>query len=127
MVSDTIIILILSSILTLTASLTTILVTNFVNSKQKQRDKNVEDIQKIKTNLYSPLLFSLFETSDTLAAFAGIFGAKNEEFNEIRQKQLLSAIKEKLTELNSSDIRKLLLKEIAFVKPDKFRNNLFYF
>jgi hypothetical protein len=128
MISDSIIILILGSALTLTASLTSLLAKSYVDEKQRDKDRFSERIENITGNVYSPLLFIVFEVDSYLGDFRNDF-ARFYSLNAPKENiDLLKVnLKEKVTRFRSDSIKDLLLTKIGFIEPIHFGKNLFLY
>jgi hypothetical protein len=119
--------LILGSILTLVASLVTLFVTYYINMKQKDRERVINQTENIIGSVYSPLLFLLSEVNIFLTDIQGSFGAflKEGSFSKKSQNILMQFLKNTIKSFSSNQMRELLLGKIGFIKPIRFRRELF--
>ena len=151
MIPDWILASILGSVLTLVASLAILLITNYTNMKQKDKDRVIEETQNVIGNVYSPLLFHLFEISDYLSTLNVIFetfsqfdASKESEDLMVKPSEIskhilvskltkasndlmISKFREVIERFKANSIRELLVTNLGFIRPSQFRVELFLY
>ena len=128
MIADWVLASVLGSALALISSFATVFVKDFIDRKQKDRDRTIKEIDNTTSEVYSPLFFYLFDVGTNLGRVSGLL----EKLDEISlPKEDKNAIFRLLTKecesLESSSLRKLLVDNIGFVRPNEFRSDLFQF
>ena len=112
----------------LSASLITLIVTDYLRSKQKNIERLLDNREKVNREIYSPLLFSFFEFSMSLSILTGIFrGCNVKELSKEQKDTVLQKINKEIENLKNSDLKQLLLNKIAFIKNEKFRQDIFFY
>lgn len=120
---------IIGSIIALVSTFGTIFIQNYVVTKGKDKDRTFEQTERIKAEVYSPMLFFLFEIADSIAKVTGNIKGfcqidpSKKEF----QDKLILKFKEELDHFKCNRIKELLLNRIAFIEPTEFRRQLFFY
>ena len=128
MVSEATLTFILGSVITLVSTLGTLLVQSFVNRRDKDKDRIYEQTEKLNGEIFSPLLFYLFEEAECLSIMAGnIIGFSQVESSEENQETLMEDVKKAISQSKTEPIKQILLNKIAFIKPIRFRRELFLY